>query len=546
VPVADPPPPGDEYDYWLDPNCPPPSSFSPNKVWKDGYRLGEKYIDVIGMDGYLSIQDLEEVKVRVTDYRDNWTRSGNLLEDTEGLHTVTMVGILTEDYSGTTVLSEFCSVPVVGRGQYGEYPLDYAAQVLVSDLNDPPYSINSEVNSPSHEGNAGPGEINVPLYRVIPGSDRYNELNSLFPYQGLECNVQYYSRGSSLLGPPGGTCYQVYITDLNESEAPESENDFVTIPILYVSDNDLLLPVSERKDYSVASCGGDDMQTEIEWGFYSPAINALYYGENRYCRGRFLLDCDGEDKQNCAQDVLKCGFEKVMVKSEGEVANIGVQSRGDVYFVLAHGVSFDWGHPEFDYDLSKFEAMGSFIECDPVQYSYSIGEIWIDSSLTNPPAPYSWSGSELYSPEIRYLISDACSILNNYSYTEWQWLINNNGLISISAFRSANYWKTLPGGILDGNPSQFFASLSARLTNCHGQPMEIQYWDNLNIIPYGDDGIIGWMENACFWAQEQNRLEQDMTVQWCSSINSENRYVLKQQLNTSIFPPKTEWKIYIG
>ena len=540
-PPPSPPVPG-EYAEW------PDTDHYPYGFPNDNIRYGEERIVVIGMEWPLSDPEVAEVKVRVEDAHSNWVRSGNLLEELDGLHTVTKVGIITEDYSGTTVLSDFCNVPVAERDLSGTYELNYAAQVVTSEYNEPPEFIWSKVSSPTHEGNAGPGEINVALYRVDPDSDRFTELNALFPDLGAGCNVHYYSRGLDLDGSPVGSCIPVYITDLFQSQEPLDENDFITIPNLFVSDDDSLLPANERDDYSVASCGGVDMQTEIEWHFYSPAIDALYYGELKYCRGKFLLDCDDEEvKQNCVQDILKCGVERITAYSEGESADLGIQSRGDVYFVLTHGKSPDAGKPNYDPDTSVHWAMGDFIKCNSIQYSTVIDEIWVDGNLVGPPpAPYDWMGSELKGPEVKYLISDACSILNITSYSEWQDLIKNNNIVSISAFRSSNYYQKLPGSIFNGNPSQFFASLSARLTNCDGQPMDTQYWVTTGIIPYGDEGVIGWMENACFWAREQDRLGECKTVQWCSSINDTFRYILKQQLNTATFPPKLEWKIFIG
>ncbi len=464
----------DEWDSWADPNM-------GYRIAEDAKPRGDEFIIIFEMDALLADPGLDEVKVRVTDFHENWTRSDNVLEDIDGLYTVTKVGIIEQNYQGTTVLADFCGVPVCNRVA-GEYTLDYVAQVVTSDYIEPPDFLWSVINSPLHEGSVGLVEINVPIYRLDPELDRYEIYNELFPPHGYQCNVHYYSRGLELLIPPGEVA-PVVIDDWRESVQPMHEEDYGTCPHLYLSDRDHLLGIEgdpnndQWKDYSIAMAIDSDIRD-----FYDKALNSMYFGSSE--RGIFY-GCNVliGDKDSYAEDVLDSGVERLKIDVEEKEADIGIQSRGDAYFVIGH--SYETGNP-------------------PGQ----VQGIWEFIPSANHNAPGDWkyvvsrddfATSGDLDREVNWLISQACHLLGPSSYQYWQALIPNQ-LDAICGFRCANIRELLPefSKLEEEGPSAFFGGFSTRLTSNEGA--HESYWKYDNQIP-NDRAIIAWMENACEWAR---------------------------------------------
>ena len=512
-PPPAPPTPG-EYDEW------PDTDHYPYGFRNDNVRYGEERIVILGMDGLISDEEIAEVKVRVEDAHSNWVRTENLVEDLESLYTVTKVGIIEQNYQGTTVLADFCSVPVCDRPN-GLYTLEYAAQVVTSDLVEPPDFIMSDISSPTHEGSSGPEIINVPIYRIDPESVKYLILDAIFPAQPGSCNVHYYARGNDLLYPPNGWAYQVDIRDYLSSQEPEDEDDFSTHPVLYLSDTDYLLafegdPSNDQwKDYSIAMSIDSDIRD-----FYEKALNSMYFGnsERGICYGcNVFLG----DKDSYAEDVLDSGVERLLIEVEEENADIGIQSRGDAYFVIGH--TYESG-----------------------SYPGRVEGIWEFIPSANHNCPGDWAKvvsrddfafSGDVDREVNWLISQACHLLGPNSYQYWQALIPTK-FDSICGFRRDVIRHLLPDMSkheLEG-PSAFWGGFSERLTSNEGA--HETYWKYDEQIP-NDRAIIAWMENACEWARilRAELVNTEHMMENAAAIDEQYLYMIEWTNSPDDWPP---------
>ena len=438
-------------------------------------------------------------------------------------YTVTAVGIIGLNYQGSTVLADFCSVPVKDR-PYGWVDLDYAAQVAVNPNTPPPLvlPILSTVSSPTHEGSVGPDVIHVYLYLVDPASERHEGLEELFGSVGEGCETYFYARGGELEDPPGQVD-EVLLADFAASQEPADENDYETQPTLFISDWDYLLAfegdlsTDEWKDYSVAIAQGDSGIA----GFYGKARGAMYFGSSE--RGGFWT-CDAllGYKQDFGEDVLDCGVERVEVAAGDYSADWCVQSRGDALFVI--------GHAAVDEDGSKYGLPGFVYGIHP--FSPTPGHP--SSVLTIDD----WETSGL-SKEVNWLITNACSLLGVLSWLRWQQLIPGR-LDAICGFRGPCMRKLLPlrEEHAELGPSAFFGGFSQKLTSNEGAHETLWKFDSQ--IP-DDRAIIAWMENACEWARSLGAdlpLSQHM-MEEAAAIDIAYIYIIEWTYSRWDWPPLT-------
>ncbi len=511
----------DEWDSWADPHM-------EYRIAEDAKPRGDEFIIIIAMDALLSDPGLEEVKVRVTDFHENWTRTDNLLEDIDGLYTVTEVGIIEQNYQGTTVLADFCSVPVCDRVA-GIYTLDYVAQVVTSDYIEPPDFLWSVINSPTHEGSAGLAEINVPIYRLDPELDRYEIYNELFPPHGYQCNVHYYSRGLELLIPPGEVA-PVVIDFWRYSVQPMHEEDYDTCPHLYLSDRDHLIgqegdfDEDSWKDFSIAVAN----DTEL-WLTYKHVIDYAWFGSSE--RGGFLpISCDPDKgfKQDYTVDVLDCGVERVQIDVETKTADIGIQSRGDAYFIFSHG----WPPPMIGYEqLTQITSLSPFPNPDP--------------NLPDRIPLSDWKYVSGLATEVDWLICSACFLLNDASYQIWQQLLIPNSVDGICGFKDFNFRNMLPLHSYPNHPGQeFYQAFSERLTDYEG-PHHYLWGCQPSSVP----AVTAWMENACVWAMHISAGFHPGQA-WhglmsCAAVDGEYRYVLRTRRPDCWWEPDPSFEINV-
>jgi hypothetical protein len=245
----------------------------------------------------------------------------------------------------------------------------------------------------------------------------------------------------------------------------------------------------------------------------------MYFGSSE--RGRFT-ECSPDDgyKDNIYLDVLDCGVERVEVEVEGPLADIGIQSRGDAYFIVCHGIPAMYsGHFNSEEDL--IDNMGPF-EPPPG----SSGQYYLTVA--------DWQASGL-SVEVNWLISTACSLLNTGSWRHWRdGLVVPGYVSSICGFREFNNRNDLPNSKTDS--SAFFGGFSQRLTNYDGATEEWWGWGCISSNP----AIVAWMENARHWTQLAYHEDPDNSgSQWpeeyCAAVDGIYRYFLRKYIKKDLF-----------
>jgi hypothetical protein len=375
-----PPSAGSEYDTgWPDTDHPYENGFPQDTGW-----AGEERIVVIGMSGIIANPDYAEVKVRVTDYRDNWTRSENLIEDIN--RSGQTIGVCDYDpeqdyeiddiffYQNHKYEDEDCyneggnpdrrvacdgyvemgsgnavDVIVVTRQMFGE-PLP-CIPVTISAPNDQPEQSSIEVN----------------LYLISRASPDWTDLRDEVCCANTtscgDCN-NYYGRYADerlfecgLLGD--NQPYAIVVSDQTSTSFTEPAL-YNESPVLYVSNNDSEIADSEvpgqegldYKDYAKAIASDSLTNSDNPQIIDSKAnIDACFYGFENGDRGEFtprytnsFSGCNpgGESQDNFQQNVLSFGQEWIKATADANVENglsayFPVQSQADIMFVLSHG-----------------------------------------------------------------------------------------------------------------------------------------------------------------------------------------------------------------
>jgi len=305
-------------------------------------------------------------------------------------------------------------------------------------------------------------------------------------------------------------------------------------PYFYISDTDDLLLVDDEKDYSIIVSDNESGDPD-KWDNYKNNLGGCYYGTKRYERGSFLPECEAndlDDKDNYSSEITsKAGVERIIVKVENEQGNAAVQSRGDALFVLTHGAHKGWPHPDYKFWFG-FAPFPTWDTENCIQHESTFIRAEDLAAVTDT--------------EIDWIISEACSILNNRSFEYWQTsLIESGSVESICAYRDQNYYANLPYYSTSG-PSTFFGEFSDRLTNYNDLPTQPFWWKCA--VP-NDAAIVAWMENACRWTRGQDpsgkgRPRDYSSVSKCAAIDLNNRYVITSTYSS--FSKKLEWMININ
>jgi len=524
-----------EYKSWnhetYQDHVPGVPDFPQGLIAKDYLYYREELAMVVGLDQYLD-QGAVDVRFRVSDIYGNWSRTVNIVDPdylesiSHILYVVTGIGIITQDYQGNQCLSDWCNVPVQDRSS-GNKEIDYAAQVVYSSYINPLPSLESTIRSPtteSHQPQAGPDEIQIPIYLVENPSARFSTLNNLFSSPpGNNCNIFYYSRGPQLhdnvIAP------SLIVSDTNQSD-PQ-------IPIFYLSSNDDLLSpeYSENlswRDYSIAI----SRENEALYGIYQPSLDSMYFIKEHE-RGRMdYCDMSRGYISHYKQDVLKCGLEGLEIMVEGLTARAPIESGGDVYFVIADGC-FDYRPPSA---LPPGEDPAAYRDWqDQNTHFYAIGGFKTVAGGWENITYDEWRNSAHYR-DFNWLVSPACGILNNASYMDWKIrLVDATHLNSICGFRWFTQRTNYPGG----SPASFFGDFSAQLSYAYGIVTRLDLWWN-QLTPSCDPAVIAYMETACKWANNADGSGGDISLRpiiLAAAVDSVTRWIIKKEDRGFFYSP---------
>jgi hypothetical protein len=150
--------------------------------------------------------------------------------------------------------------------------------------------------------------------------------------------------------------------------------------------------------------------------------------------------------------------------------------------------------------------------------------------------------------ETKWLMTTACSILDDDSYSTWQSLCTSTVTFqSICGWWQDNNYDRYPGM---GGPYEFYDKISQILLDFEqGNAPVHSLWADQNNIP-NDKAIVAWMEAAQFYTQDANQNPQadranSVNVRYCAAVDANHRYVLIGN-QVSWNPPLYDWKIAVN
>jgi hypothetical protein len=517
------------------------------------------------MDGYLSIQGLQEVKVRVTDYRDNWTRSEDLIEgierqgQAEGLDSngnYTMLDLMFRDDNRYPDESDPCSYPneypPYRREKCDGYVMPRPSGVTAVDViavvsaHDPPDSIPVTLSAPTDEhGLVGVEQLTVLLYRLNENMCP-TEWNDIF-------------LDSLCAGKVGGPCVEIYFryaagrvfyncpqdplvvvaSDSSVTTESSIENPVgcpETSPYLYVSSSDHMIvePPDDFKDYSIAIGTGGDFENLIPFGADPIIWNAMQipwefeYGARRgwfendvpYIQdplhsvvllneyGDCGSDIANENYANFKNNVLTFGFETVKAECGGLEAFYPVQSEADIMLVHAHG-DVNLNVPRKSYMMFFPENSSSpFFPC-PQNESVLYADDWNSQITFNRDAGWLVATScWLLARDYMEYIDPNTTILHQYVnvYGDWQNLVGRS-----TTLKSVLGWRWEHADAHDdnaGSPPGALHTSDISSTSFYRQFLALlnrEYQGNenrwFNHDMPDDIGIICYMEAAHMWLE---------------------------------------------
>ena len=496
-PDPGPPPPGEEYDDWPDPNWPHPSPGT-YKIWEDGYVYGERYVDVIGMGGIFAIQGLEEVKARVTDKKGNWTRTGNLLEgierqgQSENCDPITGVDYtiidlfffenhkyeddLCYDWDGQPDHRTKCD----GYVEIGsDFSVDLIAVTIQKPYEDPlpciPVTLCAPYDQPEQSC------VEVELYLLTDESEDWDHIlnevccnidlsscdGDCFNIYGRYAVDRVFECGDIESGQP----YPIFISDQSTSSNFGHPAFYDEHPVLYVSNDDSLIANAQipgqlnmdYKDYAKAIGSGTGNDDDPQLISSRANIDACYYGDES--RGEFVprytvsfTQCTPgyETQDNFKANVFSFGQEWLVAFGiNGPAAYFPIQSQADIIFVLSHGSVASNNKSYmcwfFDNPLTSPPSVLPNLFQDPQ---------W-DAVIT----AQEWKENLPLTGDARWIAATTCYLLygdsSGGSWEAWQDVVQEKCLESIMGFRDLHQ----SSGSAGESPEQEFWSLFCAYLN---------------------------------------------------------------------------------
>ncbi len=474
----------DEWDSWADPNM-------GYRIAEDAKPRGDEFIIIFEMDALLADPGLDEVKVRVTDFHENWTRTDNVLDQQGGEYVVR--DLMFRDNNRYPDDNDPCYYPnnqppyrrvecdgYVMPRPGGTTALDVVA--IVSSYH-PPDSIPVDISAPTDEPVTGGGaeQVTALLYRLN---------KSACPSEWLEIWSD-----STCAGAIYSSCVEIYCryatgrvfyncpedppmvaaTDNGYTtvSSPANPVDYSETPFLYVSSSDHLIddPGGDYKDWASAMASGvqisgSPIQDANIWhhagmilsASYGNGFRGLYETElEQSPEWTFGGGCSIENQYyaNYKDNVLTYGFELVKAECDGYEAHYAIQSQADVMFVLAHGEVF--GRPAGRNMYGEWEESNTHAIPPGTDI---LGNPWVDQPYLfyfpeSPLPPYDetgnkndiivwddWPGYLGPNPDSDWLVLMACLQLGDPStlaqcnaWLSYRHLIQNSSIRSVLGHR---------------------------------------------------------------------------------------------------------------
>lgn len=233
--------------------------------------------------------------------------------------------------------------------------------------------------------------------------------------------------------------------------------------------------------------------------------------------------------------MLKCGFEIIKVNAGVKTAKIGIESQGDVLFSPCHGYHVHSApHPGEPPENPTQEEIESYEEA-LLAYNtrlcigigpYYAGEVTINYPQINEYPKFieihEFQTSDIQA-NVNWLVTSACSLLSDASWSNWQQLVKDEVFDSICGFTD------LTSHSLSTKPS-FWGHFSSEITNGPGAT-HLFLWHNYKVVAT-DRAVIAWMENACWLARKTSINETNShhdPLIYAAACDSNRRYVLKSK-----------------
>ena len=474
------PPYDQEWEQWSDPD------FNNGRFPEDNHWQMEEYLCVTDMTSLLADPTVDEVRVRISDHRHNWRRSGNVIEfcqqcegKTEG-----------EAQGGKLEAGNYKIIDLMFRGERYEYedddcwgagnmpdrrvgcdgPLGMRIQgekvldvcALVQPLACQPHptcvavELSGSTDEPNYES------ISISLYELSPMDSHWENIWADFACDEENSDIDpecmfVYCRGSDRNFENIGDNHppMAKVRDNGESVAPPPD-EFEDPPFLYVSSGDdrIAPPGSDDfKDYSVA-IGNTDPGDPLIWSSREP-MTQVHYGQGN--RGTFEPEpggcVEGQDfHDNVRPNVPAFGAEWVKAVCGDEDAYFPVQSEADIMFAHAHGRICGYNDDGQCGGERTGESYMAWFPPKPDSYYYCqfpqdvlFAGDWNDGAL---------------SADADWLAATCCWLLADYTTTgdtcepweDWQALVWGSRLKSVLGFRALHGFVNAPNWTGNGPP----------------------------------------------------------------------------------------------
>ncbi len=533
---------------WIDNN---PEWYDETSYWPDGnynyemledYKwIAEEFVVIFNIDSLLDDPDVEEVKVRVTDFRYNWSRSDNVLDWEGDEDDYTVMDLMFRDnnmyphescyhFWGPDDRREECDGYVRPRPG-GQAALDVCAVVSAYD---PPSRIEVELKALNDE--PPPDEsVSVYLYRLVSDpnnpSDAWLEIwwDSVCAGMVWDDCVEIYCRYEddrefdSIPDPP-----TIVASDEHET-TPVSDQpvDFTETPYLLVTSSDLLANNGEDlKDYSVALATGAYIDKLLNEHIFAvdgwiarniESAQGFSYGAKRgwfenkvvnpengmLCLNYYGL-CSGlsNSYDNFKRNVLSFGFETVMAECKGFKAYYPVQSEADIMLVHCHGNVNTTNNKSYMRFFPEHADVDFFPE--PQDETVIYASEWANPIPANGFLDIARDGEWLATTACwllctEYLDKNGVSYPNVNAWQDWQALVNrSDSLQSVLGWANIHWADTDPS---DSSDAVFWQQFQAHLNEDPPHQADPDLWLNGN---YSDElGVVCYMEAAWKWYHDQ-------------------------------------------
>lgn len=458
----------------------------------------------------------------------------------EGTTNTQTIGIIVEDkhqsgsgdYLLVTKTNEepgaWNNAPIMERDANSLCVLEYAVQLQCNNPCDKPEFIDTKVKAIFDEKPAD--EITVRLFPVDTKSSRHDFLDELFDNDQEYKYAYYYESNKDVVITAQFGSYDWDAPGklgprLSLNNGPTINKDY-TIMLSYESQNHYF----RNPDLFYLSDPGNTPRINNIPVFRRGLLHGGATTEKEPLPPENYCDFDKEELPCFKSDVVLWGFEPVRVglTDQSDHATIGVQSKAEVIFVMAHGYQDYSGAPDPPDKPPNFESLtvpereAYWEEKEDWDEKYAkcvaVGPFYPNNNRIKPAD----ITSNEYLIGVKWFITTACRFLNHSSWQDWQATVQGSPLYAMCGFRG------LTGSRDHAYPDDFWYDFSIKLSSGdENNPISIisDYW----ACPASSDHAVrAWMQNAVEHTRKDavGKFGSNQTVQLAAAVDDGNGYYI--------------------